>query len=150
MPNGDQTRKASSTHPWLRRATLLALIVYWLALVTGTHMPQPPELMGLEKHDKLLHQSAYAGLAFLVTLNVWWRKRLRARHFMILFIALAAFGGLDELTQPPFNRTADWLDWFADMAGTAIGLMLAAIVCRYLERFRRDRPVAPGAAAGPH
>ncbi len=98
------------------------LVAYWLALVAGTHVPQPPELMGLEKHDKLLHQSAYAGLAFLVALNVWWRTPLRARHLLIIFLAVAAFGGLDELTQPPFNRTADWLDWYADMGGTLFGL----------------------------
>ncbi len=115
------------------------LVAYWLALVAGTHVPQPPELMGLEKHDKLLHQSAYAGLAFLVALNVWWRHPLRARHFLIIFLAVAAFGGLDELTQPPFNRTADWLDWYADMGGALLGLILAAVVCRYLERLHPER-----------
>ncbi len=120
---------------WLRRGTFFVLVAYWLALVAGTHVPQPPSLMGLEKHDKFLHTSAYAGLAFLVVLNVWWRGPLKATNLLAVFLAVAAFGGLDELTQPPFGRTADWLDWYADVCGTLIGLTLAAIVCWRLERF---------------
>ena len=108
-------------------------------MIAGTHVSQPPSLMGLEQHDKLLHSSAYAGLAFLLALNVWWRTRLGARHFLAIAVAVAAVGGLDELTQPPFGRTADWFDWYADVGGTLIGLTLAAIVCKYLERFHPER-----------
>jgi VanZ family protein len=72
-------------------------------------------------------------------LNVWWRVRVRAVHLLIVFAVVVTFGGLDELTQPPFGRTADWFDWYADVCGTLIGLALAAVVCRYLERFRSDR-----------
>jgi VanZ family protein len=124
---------------WLRRGTFFVLVAYWLALITGTHVPQPPKMMGLEAHDKLLHTSAYAGLAFLLMLNVWWRARPSARHFAAILVVVAICGGLDELTQPPFGRTADWFDWFADLGGTAIGLAVAAGVCRFLERFRTDR-----------
>jgi VanZ family protein len=42
-------------------------------------------------------------------------------------IALAAFGAVDEITQPLFGRTADVLDWAADCAGIAVGLLLVAI-----------------------
>lgn len=128
---------------WLRRATLLALAMYWLALVAGTHVPQPPNLMGLEQHDKFLHTTAYAGLAFLLTLNIWWRARLGAKHFVLLFLVAAIAGGLDELTQPPFGRTADWFDWYADLGGTLIGLTLAGVVCGFLERFRGERSNSP-------
>lgn len=36
------------------------------------------------------------------------------------------YAALDELTQPLVARDAEVLDWCADMAGTAVGLLVAA------------------------
>jgi len=50
----------------------------------------------------------------------WW-------HFIVMFLTVAAFGGCDELTQPPFGRTADWFDWYADLGGAIVGVSLSAL-----------------------
>jgi VanZ family protein len=41
---------------------------------------------------------------------------------------VAVYGAFDELTQIPVGRHADVADWFADVAGSVIGLALFAMV----------------------
>jgi VanZ family protein len=108
----------------LRRLVLAALIVYWIALVAGTHWPTLPQI-GPKNFDKVLHVSAYCGLIVLLSLSLFWGRPWQWRRYAAVFLGLAAFGGFDELTQPPFHRTADWLDWFADLTGLSVGLALA-------------------------
>ena len=36
---------------------------------------------------------------------------------VLTVVLVTAYGGLDELTQPAVNRTADWPDFAADVAG---------------------------------
>ena len=58
--------------PFARRAATVVLAVYWLTLVTATHWPLRflPRDKPLLASDKLLHFSAYAGLAFLLSMVV--------------------------------------------------------------------------------
>src|SRR5262249_11339386 len=93
-----------------------------------------------EGTDKLLHISAYAGLAFLLSLCIFWSRKVPWWQFAALFVVVIAFGGLDELTQPPFGRTADWHDWYADVGGTTIGLSLGAIANHWLRRLTLPEP----------
>ena len=113
------------TAPRLRRLNGIALAVYWLALLTGTHWPHLPSF-GPENTDKVLHITAYAGLATLLTLYVLAGRKATWRKLGLVFLILAVAGGLDELTQPPFQRTADWYDWYADLVGISLGTMLGA------------------------
>jgi VanZ family protein len=116
---------------FFRRATIVTLVAYTMALVCGTHWPHMPAI-GPEGSDKLLHFSAYAGLAVLFTLSFFWDRRISWRQCAMVWVALAIFGGTDELTQPPFQRDADWFDWFADCAGITFGLIVALILNRWL------------------
>jgi VanZ family protein len=117
----------------LRQATLLALVVYWIALFVGTHMPVPRGT-NLENSDKWIHFFAYAGLGGLMTLAAGWRSQagLRLWHLALIAVSLAAFGGFDELTQPLAGRDADWLDWFADVGGVIAGTTLGALAVRLI------------------
>lgn len=116
---------ASDWRIWLKRAALLLLGGYWLALFIGTHISRPPELLlSLSPSDKLLHFSAYAGLAFLLALNWWLRRPFGWRQLLGAWALLAAFGIFDEVTQIPVGRNCDFFDWTADVAGSASGLAI--------------------------
>ena len=73
---------------------------------------------------------SYAGLAFLLSTLVaaiWsthgrgWRGA--ARYAPVLLVA-ALYGVMDELSQPPVGRTADPVDWVADMLGATTGFLV--------------------------
>ena len=111
---------------WLRRWSGVVLLVYLTALVTGTHLPHPEDLIPIEGNDKLLHFGAYCGLAFLMAT---WRQTSRpvTRYALLAIWSLAAFTGIvDELTQmlPGINRHCEFADWLADIAGAACGLLV--------------------------
>jgi VanZ family protein len=104
---------------------------YWLALVIGTHIPRPPEeLLPFGESDKVLHLSAYAGLAFLACLNWSLRRDFTWRAAAGSWIAIVAFGALDEVTQIPVGRQCDPMDWLADACGTLGGIAAFALVRR--------------------
>lgn len=103
----------------------LLLGVYWVALMAGTHLPPsvikpPPQLT-----DKLWHFGGYMILAFL--LAAAWQAasgRLNGRHLRLLWIAIAVFAVVDEVTQAFVGREPSARDWLADVAGAAVGLMV--------------------------
>jgi VanZ family protein len=107
-------------------------------MVIGTHIPRPPEeLLPFGESDKLLHLSAYAGLAFLACLNWSLHRAFTWRAAAGIWIAILAFGALDELTQIPVGRQCDLRDWIADAAGSLAGIGLFAII--RLVRHARSR-----------
>jgi len=122
-----------------RRTSLAALILYWLALAVATHIPKPPDIP-LEQGDKLVHLAAYALLAFLAAV-CWsaYRSPLRKRHLLVLFALLSLYAAVDELTQIPFGRQADLLDWLADTIGVACGIAAFAVVRKLMWRRTKCR-----------
>jgi VanZ family protein len=98
---------------------------YWLALCVATHVP--PEFSGLpsEGYDKIVHFSAFVGLAALLT-AVWWffRGRLTVWSAVAVWLLIVTYAACDELTQPWFRRTCDIYDWRADACGAATGIAL--------------------------
>ncbi|HEY2883271.1 MAG TPA: VanZ family protein [Pirellulales bacterium] len=135
--------------PTLRPLARYTLVCYWIALVLGTHWPRLPAI-GPDGTDKILHTTAYAGLAFLLSINLFWGRPTPWWKYAIVYIGVAIFGGLDELTQPPFHRTADWYDWFADLRGAAIGLALSYFAHRVLRKklAATHSPTPPGRGPG--
>lgn len=77
--------------------------------------------------DKLVHLLAFGLLVLPAALSPHVPRGLL---FGGLFIGAAAFGGAIELIQPHFGRSADFNDWVADMAGAALGLMVALVIRR--------------------
>jgi VanZ family protein len=51
-----------------------------------------------------------------------------------LFVLLAAWGAVDEVTQPLFGRFADSSDWVYDIIGSAIGLAAGFAAFHWLAR----------------
>lgn len=97
----------------------LPTIIYISLILTLSFKPAP-KLPSIEKIDKLVHASAYAFLAFLLSLSL---SRSGFNKTVIL-AACTAFlvGALDETLQS-FNpaRTASIYDLMADGVGALMG-----------------------------
>ena len=92
----------------------------------------PPAPDGI---DKVVHLIAFAALAFPLA-------RTGRIGLLPVFVGASAFGGLIEIIQPSFGRSADMQDWIADIAGVALGIALA-LLYRRLRRhqaFPQDPP----------
>jgi VanZ family protein len=127
------------------RTMNLVLAVYWVALFVGTHVPVPPDIVQLAGSDKTLHFLAYLGLSLLIAVCV----RPRGRTYLWLLLGLAAYGAIDELLQIPVRRSADVVDWLADVAGAAAGLATYALGNRLLAVLRQNSHSAKETAPSP-
>jgi VanZ family protein len=127
------------------RIAVLALFGYWLVLFVATHIPAG-YVEQIKTSDKLLHFGAFFVLAFLLA---WAIPTQPARPMINVLLALAiaiGYAGVDELTQIPVGRHADWLDFIADSCGSIVGLVCyfavrAYIISRGLRLFEADRPI---------
>lgn len=102
--------------------------IFVMSSIPGTQVPLP----GLWRYDKVLHATAFAGLAVLT---------LRASRRASVAIGLAtAYGALDEFHQryTP-NRSSDPEDLLADFVGACIGTALALLARRMWVRLRAGR-----------
>ena len=104
--------------------TLIVTAVLTVAMLWPINQPPP----GLDRTDKFVHLIAFAALAFPLA---------RTGRFGLIpvFVGASAFGGIIEVLQPSFGRSADMQDWIADIAGVAVGITLALLY----RRLRRQR-----------
>ncbi len=93
------------------------LAFYWILCATATHIPMPPGTDPFQLADKVVHFLMYGLLALIFG--------LRFRPSFVAALILASYAVADELTQPFFGRSAEWLDWLADCAGIAVGLWIS-------------------------
>lgn len=135
-----QTRKTSDQtriRRWWVTIATPAVSLYWLAMFTGTHMPNPEAVIGPEVSDKLLHFLAYFVLYVLLSARfrvVHAEFPKRRDHFRLLALT-SAYAVVDELLQavPIINRHADVEDAVADWSG----LIAGAVVVWMIERLSR-------------
>ena len=102
--------------------TAIVAITLTVAMLWPLDAPPPAP----EGSDKLVHFIAFAALAFPLA-------RTGRLGLVAVFVGASAFGGLIELIQPTFNRSADLGDWVADTVGVVIGIG-AALLYRCLRR----------------
>ena len=102
--------------------TAFVAITLTVAMLWPLEAPSPAP----EGSDKLAHFIAFAALAFPLV-------RTGRLGLVSVFVGASAFGGLIELIQPTFNRSADLVDWIADTVGVVIGIG-AALLYRRLRR----------------
>ncbi|MCE5326975.1 MAG: VanZ family protein [Planctomycetaceae bacterium] len=113
-------------HPW--RMLLLAICAGgWTAAWIITHLP-PRDIPHMEVGDKVLHVTGYflIALAFGALLAAYGVRSLRRAIIMITVMAL--YGVFDELTQPYFGRSADVMDWLADLHGTVLAVLVLQLL----------------------
>lgn len=108
---------------------LVLLILYWVILLTVTHLP-PSELPKTHVSDKVEHFAAYGLLTALLHLSLWPRRWSIPKLAAFVLLTVMAYGAFDELTQPLFNRACDLHDWYADTTGCLIVLSVMSIAYR--------------------
>ena len=123
----DRPKASFLTLP-LRRPGL-TLAVYWVISAIVTHVPpliepDPDRPPGLPL-DKFAHFFGFAALAWLL-MNALTARPTRGLGTCVVLttVACLVYAVLDEITQPPFGRTADIRDFYADLLGMCLGLGL--------------------------
>ena len=109
------------------RLACVLLAIYWLAIFTGTHLPNVLAIPQPNVSDKVKHFVAYFVLGAMmcyVTNSENW-----VRRFLGIGLIGMAYALIDELTQQLVpGRHCDPLDFFADSLGLwcAIGIYVGA------------------------
>jgi len=116
------------------RGSNFILIVYWFAMFVGTHWPAEHLPGTVQLSDKVLHFLAYFGLGVLLSISLARKHLFGLLGALVAFSLLATYGGIDEISQIPFGRIADIYDWFADLAGAALGIMTISGLIWFLRR----------------
>ena len=109
------------------RIALLVLGLYWLALVVATHVPAQA-IQHVKVNDKVAHNIAYSGLAFLLAWAIPTNPKRLSQNVVIATVVGTVYAGVDELTQIPVGRTADWGDFSADLFGILIGIIVYVVM----------------------
>ena len=99
--------------------TLIVTLILTVAMLWPMDQPPPTP----EGSDKLVHLAAFAALSFPLA-------RTSRVSLLLVFMGAVAFGGLIELIQSTFNRSADLNDWIADILGVMLGIALGLIYRR--------------------
>lgn len=115
---------APRRRPWSR----ILLFGWWGLMFTGTHIPLPPGPGEPVIPDKLIHYLMFAVLGVLLPCAFYNRDATGWRQYARLFCVMVLYSALDELLQIPVGRTAEWRDWWCDLAGGATGLALYAVI----------------------
>ncbi len=121
------------------RLATCVLVVYWLAMFTGTHIPKVPDI-GVRVPDKVLHASAFFGLTMLLcwviqTRHSVWKK------FAIAFVLAALYAVFDEFTQGFVRgRSPDVRDFAADMLGCIAAIVLYATARKLIPAWTVNEP----------
>jgi VanZ family protein len=113
-----------------RRIVLFLTALYWVVLFVVTHLP-PARMLHGPGGDKLHHFLAYLVLSFMLGATLWQAFPGRRRFVpLLVLLAGAGYGVLDELTQIPVGRQAEVGDWVADLSGAAVAAAVLFLMLR--------------------
>ncbi|MCA2010048.1 VanZ family protein [Cereibacter sphaeroides] len=105
---------------WQRSGLILGMIAA-LLIAGATLSPMPPGNHLTGGIDKVYHFIAFATLIFPLILT-------DSRRWSWAVPGAILYGGLIELIQPSVGRSAEWLDFGADIAGVLAGAALSEIL----------------------
>ena len=121
--------------PWKTRTLLIVAgtAAYWGVIFTGTHLAGGVIHEGGHS-DKFFHFGAFAGLTILLCGSAASFYRMGPTLYAGIVGLAAGYGIFDELTQTLVHRTADPLDWVADVSGALVGTLIFAMAAWLFER----------------
>lgn len=107
-----------------KEAVIVGLIILYASLIREPHIRLPEVAFG----DKWGHMLAYMLLGCVLTFDLIRDKRKNIWVWLLGMVIPIVYGGVIELVQGAFfyPRTAEWLDWLADIVGTLIGTSIVA------------------------
>jgi hypothetical protein len=120
LPNSSRVMALDKLWLWQKLGVVLGVLIAVL-VASLTLTPIPDRATSINGLDKLYHFLGFAALIFPLILTDSRRWRW-AVPLTILF------GGAIELIQPSVGRTAEWLDFGADISGVLAGAALAEIL----------------------
>jgi len=110
--------------PWWRTASGVLLVLVLALAVMPVVWLWPDRIKFIDwfgEIDKWAHALVFAVLA------IWFAGQYRPRSYWRIALCLLLYGVLIELCQRMLSdRSAEWLDVAADMAGIMTGLLIAA------------------------
>lgn len=120
---------------YLGRVLGMMLGTYWGVIFMLTHIPKVPSPPG-HLNDKGAHFLAYGGLAGAMFITIWANWPRGTEVWWKVLLACAAYGAIDEWLQalPFIHRDCELNDWFADMGGTLIAVIVLGIVHWFVVR----------------
>ena len=111
------------------KSILIALGIYWPFIFWLTHIPVPDIARQSGMSDKTMHVMAYFALTFLIwfAINPYEKVKWNRKKVWILLAIVIWYGAMDEYLQGRVGRSADVLDFIADLFGVVLGLGILSI-----------------------
>lgn len=109
------------------KSTLTLLAILYLSFVPPSEFNELPPIK-IEYFDKIVHVLLYSFFTFILITDFSKNNRIiknRRNYFILSCIVFPIiFGGCVEIAQGLwfYPRSAEWIDWFADILGVSIGL----------------------------
>lgn len=128
------------------RCAVVLLPLYWLTIFIGTHLP-PKRLLQIRANDKLLHFTAFFGLCFLLCWAISTNKEKRFKNVIIALAICVIYAIFDELSQIPIGRSAEVLDFLADVSGALTGAVVYSLLRAALVTYRSHISTTPNAGS---
>lgn len=110
---------------------ILCGVIFWFSSMSD---PPVPEVFRFPNSDKFFHALAFAAVGASAALGSAVRKRFFGiSTFLEAWILTGFYGFIDEIHQrfTP-SRSSDVADWFADIIGAALGIMLFFVFYRWV------------------
>jgi VanZ family protein len=127
------------------RVASLCLVLYWLLIFTGTHLPSHA-VPRFNLSDKVCHALAFGGLAFLLSWAIPSRGKNLTHVLWAAMIALV-YGVVDEWTQNFIpGRVCDVWDMAADAVGVGLGVVCYLLLRQLLLQWKWGRQFILGMA----
>jgi len=112
-----------------QKLTIIPVVLYWPAIFILSHIPIPQLVLEIQVSDKTLHCLAYLVLVFLLWFAISPFKKVNWRRAGVWWVLCVVvwYGVFDEWLQGYVGRNPNVMDFFADVAGALIGLILLSI-----------------------
>jgi VanZ family protein len=98
-------------------------LCFWMFIFVMTHIPQQ-RLPDVPVSDKGTHVITFAVLGSLLYGTVWLSRPEDWSGVWKVPLILTLYGAFDEATQPLANRSGEFADWYADVAGAVLAVAL--------------------------
>ena len=111
----------------LKWAVLWAVLIFVLCVMPGNRIPHVP-FLEFHYFDKLVHLGLFYVQTILTIRGLSTQNRFKnvlSRAMLLSFVLCFLYGGMLELIQGAWciDRTADVYDFFADVAGSILGII---------------------------
>lgn len=105
------------------------VLILYLSFAPPTDFNKLPPIH-IVNLDKFVHLIMYSLLAVILIVDYRSRYSTKNKQFLFkIFFFCVAFGGIIELMQEKwfYPRSAEWIDWLADILGALLGIFFMYI-----------------------